>query len=50
MERIEIKRRQGKLHSRMLKSSAGKVASANGDTVIIPIVKPDIMIPLGNKT
>ena len=34
----------------MLKSSASKVASANvGDTVIIPIAKADVMIPLGNK-
>ena len=50
VERIGIKRRQGKLHSRMLKSSASKVPSANvGDTVIIPIAKPDVMIPLGSK-
>ena len=50
MERIGIKRSQGKLHSRMLKSSASKVASANvGDTVIIPIAKPDVKIPLGSK-
>ena len=34
----------------MLKSSASKMTSANvGDTVIIPIAKPDVMIPLGSK-
>ena len=38
VERIGIKRRQSKLHSRMLKSSASKMTSANvGDTVIIPM-------------
>ena len=50
VERIGIKRRQSKFHSRMLKSSASKMTSANvGDTVIIPIAKPDVMIPLGSK-
>ena len=50
VERVGIKRNQRKLHSRLLRSSANKVTSFDvGDTVIIPISKPDIIIPLGSK-
>ena len=50
VQRVGIKRRQPKLHNRILKASATKIYFANvGNTVIIPIAKPDVLIPLGSK-